>query len=204
MRLKNKVEKLCSIPLWDRCMLLIMVVLLIECAYLTIFGKTRGARDNTIDVVIRAGVSSLFGYFLSANFLNTERYKKNIAYNVSGLSNQLESRENEDENTKEIQIKVPEECKTNYSWDEDWDDSSNRDDSSNGDEIKDCHWRMRVKIISAFALFSILILIIMRNFSYGDQEHLPFIAMFANITSGSLGYLIGYLPYRKLNLGNID
>lgn len=55
---KKKIDVFCEIPLWDKCMLLIMVILLLECSYLALFQQTGNAIDASLEVVLRAAIST--------------------------------------------------------------------------------------------------------------------------------------------------
>lgn len=58
-----------KIHLVDRCLILIMAVLLLQTGYSLFFSKN-GADASSIDVVVRTASATIFGYFLSANFIN--------------------------------------------------------------------------------------------------------------------------------------
>lgn len=182
-KMKHWAGNLCQIPLWDRCMLLIMVILLLECGYITLFKNASSVQDTSIDVVLRAAISSLFGYFLSSNFLNSQRVNHKQPFTDFDIENSLTSI-TPDISSKEIQPM------------QDIEEPSNGDELQ-FNEITDCHWMMRIKIVTAMGIFSIIMLIILRNSHPIHSDMMPFASMFANMTSGSLGYLIGYLPHNK-------
>ncbi|MEG1658300.1 MAG: hypothetical protein RR288_04500 [Oscillibacter sp.] len=56
-----------TVPLADKCLILIMVILLAQSGY-SLF-SLNFQEGNMIDVVIRTTSSAIFGYFISANFL---------------------------------------------------------------------------------------------------------------------------------------
>lgn len=58
-----------KIHLVDRCLILIMAVLLLQTGYSLFFSKN-GVDASSIDVVVRTASATIFGYFLSANFIN--------------------------------------------------------------------------------------------------------------------------------------
>ena len=51
----------------DRCLLLIMAVLMLQSLY-TLFSRMGQPALGSIDVVVRTSAAAVFGYFLSANF----------------------------------------------------------------------------------------------------------------------------------------
>lgn len=56
------------IHLVDRCLILVMAVLLIQSAYTLFFPGESTQLSGNIDIVIRTSAAAIFGYFLSANF----------------------------------------------------------------------------------------------------------------------------------------
>lgn len=189
-KIKSTIDKLCIIPLWDRCMLIIMAMLLLECAYVALFKDVGSAQDTSIDVVLRAAISSLFGYFLSANFLNSQRIKYKQPFTDFDI-----------EDSSSISTFVPQPSQSDNiipqqaQQIQDITPPPPDIDEDQNNEIRDCHWIMRIKIVTSMAIFSIAMLIIFRNISSLHNNVASFISMFANMTSGSLGYLIGYLPH---------
>lgn len=199
---KKETGILCGIPLWDKCMLLIMVILLLECGYLAIFQNSGNPQDASLEVVLRAAISSLFGYFLSANFLNNQRLNQQATFTDFQIS-----RANQ---PPEAPLSFPN--SPTYPANNDvpmpiaehppMEDISFLSPRDNEEEymVRDCHWVMRIKIVTAICIFSIGMLIFIRNVPFTHTNTAPYVAMFANMTSGSLGYLIGYLPSQKNNL----
>ena len=54
----------------DKSLLLFMAVLLLQSAYRIFFQTETGPAASDIDVIVRTSSSTIFGYFLSANFIN--------------------------------------------------------------------------------------------------------------------------------------
>ena len=54
----------------DKSLLLFMAVLLLQTAYRIFFQTETGPAASDIDVIVRTSSSAIFGYFLSANFIN--------------------------------------------------------------------------------------------------------------------------------------
>ena len=57
-----------QLHLVDRCLLILMAVLLAQSTYTLFFPGGDGQLSGSIDIVIRTSAASIFGYFLSANF----------------------------------------------------------------------------------------------------------------------------------------
>ena len=52
----------------DRCLIIIMALLLVQSAYTLFFPGAGSSLAGNIDIVIRTSAAAIFGYFLSANF----------------------------------------------------------------------------------------------------------------------------------------
>lgn len=66
------------IHLVDRCLITFMAVLLIQSAYSLIAQGAWAAQSNEIDVIVRTSTASIFGYFLSANFIRRGSEKPDL------------------------------------------------------------------------------------------------------------------------------
>lgn len=58
------------IHLVDKCLIVFMAILLAQSAFGLIAGEAWAARANDVDVIVRTAAASIFGYFLSANFID--------------------------------------------------------------------------------------------------------------------------------------
>ncbi len=58
-----------KIHLIDKCLLLLMLVLLSQSAYILLANNGSVAETNHIDVIVRTASASIFGYLISANFI---------------------------------------------------------------------------------------------------------------------------------------
>lgn len=67
---------LSSIHLVDKCLILFMIVLLIQSIYSLFLQGDSGAETGSIDVVVRTSSASIFGYFLSANFIRHDKSRE--------------------------------------------------------------------------------------------------------------------------------
>ena len=60
------------IHLVDRCLIVFMAILLIQSAYSLVIRSGGIGQSNEIDVIVRTSAASIFGYFLSANFIRRD------------------------------------------------------------------------------------------------------------------------------------
>lgn len=77
------------IHLVDRCLILFMSLLLLQSAYNMIVHHDEKGPASDIDIIVRTASASIFGYFLSANFIKNE----SVAIEKSNSEDQVESQE---------------------------------------------------------------------------------------------------------------
>lgn len=65
-RIVNILEK---IELVDKCLLIIMIILMAQSAFTLFVPEIISQEDNAIDVIARTSAAAIFGYFLSGNFI---------------------------------------------------------------------------------------------------------------------------------------
>lgn len=66
-----------QLHLVDRCLLILMAILLAQSTYTLFFPGGEGQLSGSIDIVIRTSAASIFGYFLSANFAARDQQEPN-------------------------------------------------------------------------------------------------------------------------------
>lgn len=66
---KNAGAVFSKIHLVDKCLILFMLILLVQSAYCLFADSGIDSETNHIDIIIRTSSAAIFGYFLSANFI---------------------------------------------------------------------------------------------------------------------------------------
>lgn len=66
---KRRIQCLRAVPLADKCLIVMMIILLAQSGYSLWHHELAFQESNMIDVVIRTTSAAIFGYFISANFL---------------------------------------------------------------------------------------------------------------------------------------
>lgn len=61
-----------KIHIVDKCLIVFMIILLIQSSYSLFANHTGTAETNNVDIIIRTSTASIFGYFLSANFIKKQ------------------------------------------------------------------------------------------------------------------------------------
>lgn len=66
------------VHLVDKCLIVIMAILLLQSAYSLIVHEGGTALSGDIDTIVRTSAASIFGYFLSANFIRRDNEKQEV------------------------------------------------------------------------------------------------------------------------------
>ena len=96
-----------EIAISDKALIIIISILLVQCVYNLFTPEPVSSNEITICVIIRTTIASIFGYFLSENFLNHNRNQQknsrteitvtsddNININLKQKTNQLLFKQN--------------------------------------------------------------------------------------------------------------
>lgn len=175
------------IHLVDKCLIVFMVLLLAQSTYNLFSAHSPAAATNSIDVIIRTSIASIFGYFLSGNFIrNSAAHRKPPDTHRSAEDN-LENR-------------------TVFSAD----DTSAHETISSGHAFSepapstaDIAEKLQIWVAFGLGLFCLIALIILNNLisPRADVVIQPTftatVTQFRDIVSGCVGFLIG-TPTTKL------
>ena len=177
--MKYKSLNICkNLRIVDISLLIFLFILLCQSAYSIIFHND----SNPFDVIVRTTAASIFGYFLSTRF--SENVETN---NVS--ENIMQRIETSDDTTK-IQNKIG--------------FSESKTELISG-QIKDLSPKqtndnsLQIIIVSFIGLFSLILLIILRNLDPWSNGSMPLtdsalstVSQLRDFISSSIGFLIGY------------
>ena len=162
-----------QIHLIDKCLIVIMLLLLIQSAHSLTANVASHAQVNTIDVIIRTATASIFGYFLSSNFINHH-------------SSDRKKIMKKDKAELKIQEKgiLP-------------------DPLPDPEYTVDADNHLQIIITTIIAVFCLLVLITVRNAAGFSEENLTpsslaTVSQFRDLVSGCVGFLIG-VPTSKKN-----
>lgn len=166
-----------NLKITDIILLIFLFIFLFQSAYSIMFHK-----DNSpFDVIVRTSAASIFGYFLSARFssnIETNSYQENIIQKTNSFkSSQIQNKIGFHEDKTELisgQIKnLPESQKYNDS--------------------------LQIIIVSFIGLFSLILLIILRNLDPWHNGFIPTttsalssVSQLRDFISSCIGFLIGY------------
>ena len=75
--LSNLIQCWQEVSISDKALIILMSFLLVQSIYNLFIPESTGANSLTINLAIRASIASIFGYFLSENFLKNKTKNKN-------------------------------------------------------------------------------------------------------------------------------
>lgn len=170
--LKSFYKSLSKIHLIDKCLILIMFLLLVQSAYSLFSNVEPSFEISTIDIIVRTTTASIFGYFLSSNFIRQP----------GG-----ESAEQDDYNEKELKVSEIETV-------------SQKETAENKGTMTEN--QLQIIITTSIAVFCLLTLIFVRDTSgFAETDLTPsslaIISQFRDLVSGCIGFLIGVPTTRK-------
>ena len=167
-----------SLRIVDISLLIFLFILIGQSAYSIMFHRD----SNPFDVIIRTTAASIFGYFLST------RFSENVETNT--ISENILQRIEKTDNSSQIQNKIGfSESKTELISGQ-IKDSSPKQMNNNS---------LQIIIVSFIGLFSLIILIILRNIDPWNNGSMPLtdsalstVSQLRDFISSSIGFLIGY------------
>lgn len=89
--LSSAIKKLKNINLIDKCIIVITIILFLQFAHNLFANEIIYQTSEPIDIIIRTTIASIFGYFISANFVKNERYYKNKIFADIKAANEISS-----------------------------------------------------------------------------------------------------------------
>ena len=157
----------------DRCLLLIMAVLMLQSLYTLFFPGWDSQLSGSIDVVVRTSAAAVFGYFLSANF--AARDAEAAISSSAGPVNQIGFVSGTQADTGEIQLQsdpvLPQQ--------------------------PGCRCAPQILVAACIGLFCLVTLILLRNMGVDDEalakssSLTATVSQFRDFVSGCVGFLIG-------------
>lgn len=181
-----------KIHLVDKCLLLLMLLLLAQSAYILFVNKGGSAEAGHIDIIVRTAAASIFGYFLSANFVQrniTAMHEGKQAAPPPGAG--------------EAQSEIPQSAEgpaPAISGAEPDGGNTNETVPPQKDQAPECA-RLQIITATAIAVFCLLALILVRNLNVNDEAGNPsavaVLSQYRDFVSGCVGFLIGCPPPKE-------
>lgn len=184
------------IHLVDKYLIVFMMILLLQSAYCLFMQGGLSKEAGNVDIIVRTSAAGIFGYFLSANFINRS-VGKDTGKRIDSSAKSTQERKAADpgdggENTikNKMGFAIP----------------SSADSSEEGkaevlsveeEEPEELTGQLQIVIAATIGLFCLLVLIFMRNMVGDDlllgstSSSTATVAQFRDFVSGCVGFLIG-------------
>lgn len=169
-----------SIPLTDKFLLLFLVLLLVQsCMHLFCYDKLP-AHDESIDVMMRSCMATIFGYFMSAGFGN--KTKNDDTQRVSAIADSTVTAEHTDTPTAKQIGFVPDQTQPTLP----------KQTEQNTDVVSVPRNKQQALIVSVVGFVALVVLFVFRMFFVTQQHTVPVISQLQDFIVGSIGFLVGY------------
>lgn len=107
--IKNIKKAWYKIKLIDRCLIIVMAILMFQSIYNLFVNEVNSQDTTTIDVVVRTTSAAIFGYFLSANFIKRplRKYTNTDVSSNLFIDNNLSPKGQESNQNNIMNVKIP-------------------------------------------------------------------------------------------------
>ncbi|MBN1039796.1 hypothetical protein DVW12_13895 [Clostridium botulinum] len=170
--LKKILSKIC---LGDKCLIIFMIIIFFHVTFdLFIGGNGINSEEtvNGIDIIVRTTIASIFGYFISSNFVKD---KKEVLYEKESNKYYLEN-----ENSNKAYLN----------------DNNKVIINNNNENLYDENKKSRaseeqIVIVFIIGLVSLILLLLVRDFIQVSDLDIPIISQLRDIVCGCVGFLLG-------------
>lgn len=173
-----------EIAISDKALIIIISILLVQCVYNLFTPEPVSSNEITICVIVRTTVASIFGYFLSENFLNHNRsQQKNSRTEITvtsddniNIKDDLKTSNNNNNNNN-----VTSKFKTK--------NKSSTDQTESKYYI--CNRTLQVIIALSVCIITLGSLLIAHDFHLISEDANPTIIQFRDLIASCIGFLLG-------------
>lgn len=180
-----------KIKLIDRCLIIVMAILMFESIYNLFVNEVNSQDTTTIDVVVRTTSAAIFGYFLSANFISraSRKVTNTDAYSNVFIDDNSSNKSHEPSQNNIMNVK------NTIGFALENDDYQNNDKKifvNNGEEVEEGETsELQIVIATVICVVALVVLFIVRNFTTPATASLGTISQMRDFISGCVGFLLG-------------
>lgn len=178
-RVKSACGRLGGIYLVDKCLLIILAMLMLQSVFSLFLQQGNGLASDGIDAMVRTSASGIFGYLISANF-NQHRKSAGGSHRRRGNTTVQVT------NQHDMQIGFHAMGRGAVG-----DAQLSPPPTITKEEVneRNCD-RAQILVVAAIGISSLLILLTFRNFVRGVEANTGSLTQFRDFVSGSVGFLI--------------
>lgn len=181
--LKKILNKIC---LGDKCLIIIMAILFLHVTF-ELFSGDNGVNSeetiNAIDIIVRTTIASVFGYFISSNFVKSKKEISNEKES-NNIYNELNDESNkcclENKKCNEIDLLDKKNIIIN-----------NDNKKIEAEERRNNASKEQIIIVFIIGLVSLILLLLVRDFIEVSNAEIPIISQLRDIVCGCVGFLLG-------------
>lgn len=183
----------------DKYLIVIMAILLVYSMLTLWFGPSASEHDARMDIFARTSIASIFGYFISSNFIKNEQSDIDTPFpadsNIPSLqaSSSLEIFDQGQHSPVTM-------GKIGFTFDDAAHGNSQLQESAGSSSLPDTKLplpehisanRLQIQIVGILCLFSIGIMATIRFFDFNTASEVSTITQFQDMICASIGFLIG-------------
>ncbi len=169
-----------SIALTDKFLLLFLVLLLVQsCVHLFCYEKLP-VHDETIDVMMRSCIATIFGYFMSAGFGHGA--KNDDMQNVSAIADRSVTAENTNSTTAKQIGFVADQTQPIP--------PKQTEQSTHNPSVP--RNKQQALIVAVVGFVALVVVFVFRMFYVTENYAIPVISQLQDFIVGSIGFLVGY------------
>ena len=188
--LTSLTKSLKKIKLIDRCLIIFMIILMVESVYNLFSNEVKLHDSNDIDVVIRTTSATIFGYFLSGNFMRKSKSKStNCLEETEILDNKFISSNDE----KPVMLLKEDSIKFTYNQTNTFVDNKENiiKEYDNDSKMELNRSNQQIIIATIIGVTALLVLIIARNSLALTETSFATISQMRDFVLGCVGFLLG-------------
>ncbi|MGO0900779.1 hypothetical protein ACYZFO_00555 [Clostridioides difficile] len=186
--IKNIKKAWYKIKLIDRCLIIVMAILMFQSIYTLFVNEVNSQDTTTIDVVVRTTSAAIFGYFLSANFIKRPSRK----YINTDVSSNLFIDDNSSNKGQESSQNNVMNVKNTIGFTSEIDNYENKVSVNKIEGIEEGETsELQIIIATVICVIALIVLFIVRNFATIAPASLGTISQMRDFVSGCVGFLLG-------------
>ncbi|KPI48316.1 hypothetical protein ACWTV9_17860 [Clostridioides difficile] len=186
--IKNIKKAWYKIKLIDRCLIIVMAILMFQSIYTLFVNEVNSQDTTTIDVVVRTTSAAIFGYFLSANFIKRPSRK----YINTDVSSNLFIDDNSSNKGQESSQNNVMNVKNTIGFTSETDNYENKVSVNKIEGIEEGETsELQIIIATVICVVALIVLFIVRNFTTIAPASLGTISQMRDFVSGCVGFLLG-------------
>lgn len=183
--IKNIKKAWYKIKLIDRCLIIVMAILMFQSIYNLFVNEVNSQDTTTIDVVVRTTSAAIFGYFLSANFIKRplRKYTNTDVSSNLFIDNNLSPKGQESNQNNIMNVK------NTIGFTSEADNYEKKIPINNNEGFEEGETsELQIIIATVICIVALTVLFVVRNFTTTTSASLGTISQMRDFVSGCVGF----------------